>query len=226
MPAYRSDAEAEVRAAVVDYLRIQRPKARIIHEINTSLGGTRIDVMAVDRAEIIAVEIKSAKDKLDRLRDQMDGMKGVAHQAIAVLHEKFLSEEYRTNPGAAHHERDGEYFMMDLPGEYRHMRNAWIYPQRRRCMQPSGRDSNERWRDLNHHLQEPLPAKAIWMLWSAELLELCNNLKIPTGKRPTCEAMIHALRWNATGRDITRGICTALRRRECIEADPIIIDAD
>lgn len=226
MPAYRSEAEGEVRAAVVDYLRIQRPKARIIHEINTSLGGTRIDVMAVDRAEIIAVEIKSAKDKLDRLRDQMDGMKGVAHQAIAVLHEKFLSEEYRTNPGAAHYERDGEYFMMDLPDDYRNMRNVWIFPQRNRRMRATGHGHKDRWPDLHHHLQEPLPAKAIWMLWSAELRELCNNLKIATGKRPTCEAMINALHWNASGRDITRGICAALRRRECIEADPIIIDAD
>lgn len=42
MPAYRSEAEGEVRQAVVEYLRIQRPNARIIHEINSSYGGRRV----------------------------------------------------------------------------------------------------------------------------------------------------------------------------------------
>lgn len=226
MPAYRSEAEGEVRQAVVEYLRIQRPNARIIHEINSSFGGTRIDVLAVDRAEIIAVEIKSAKDKLDRLRDQMDGMKGVAHHAIAVLHEKFLSQEYTTNRWAAHFERDGVFYRKDLPGEYQHMPRTWIYPQRNRAMHTDGHDGHARWPDLTSSLQNPLPDSALWMLHHAELLNLCNRLNIPSGKRPTCAPMIAALRWNATGRDITRGVCSALRARECIEADPAIIDAE
>ncbi|MCV9910197.1 NERD domain-containing protein [Brucella sp. HL-2] len=226
MPAYRSEAEGEVRQAVVEYIRIQRPNARIIHEINSSFGGTRIDVLAVDRAEIIAFEIKSAKDKLDRLLDQMKGMKGVAHHAIAVLHEKFLSEEYVTNPSAAHYEREGVFYLKDLPGEYRHMTRTWIYPQRNRAMHPNGHDSHARWPDLASSLQKPLPATSLYMLHHAELLALCNRLQIHSGKRPTCEPMINAIRWNATGRDITRGVCAALRARECIEADPAIIDAE
>ena len=224
MPAYRSEAEGEVRQAVVDYIRVQRPKARIIHEINTSLGGTRIDVLAVDRAEIIAFEIKSSKDKLDRLCDQMDGMKGVAHRAIAVLHEKFLSEEYVTNRSAAHFERDGIFYMMDLPGDYRHMPRAWIYPQRNRTMTAAGHDSHARWPEIAVSLQQPLPDKALWMLHHSELLNLCQVLNIQTGKRPTCEKMIDALRWNASGGDITRGVCAALRTRHCIEADAPILD--
>ncbi|WP_421565233.1 NERD domain-containing protein [Ochrobactrum sp. EDr1-4] len=224
MPAYRSEAEGEVRQAVVEYIRKQRPNARIIHEINTSLGGTRIDVLAVDRAEIIAFEIKSAKDKLDRLRDQMDGMKGVAQHAIAVLHEKFLSQEYVTNRWAAHFESEGTYYQMDLPGEYRHMHRTWIYPQRNRAMHEDGHDSHARWPDLASSLQKPLPDSALWMLHHAELLALCRNLNIQSGKRPTCEGMITALRWNASGRDITRGLCAALRARHCIEADAPILD--
>lgn len=224
MPAYRSPAEAEIREAVVAFLRQQRPNARIIHEINTSLGGTRIDVLAVDRAEIIAVEIKSSKDKLDRLRDQMQGMNGVAHHSIAVLHEKFLSEEYSTNSSAAHHERNGAYYMMGLPGDFRHMRGIWIYPQRSRSLLPNGRDGYARWPEISLALQEPLPAKALWMLWKDELLDLCRGLSIQAGKRPSCASLINALRWNATGRDLTLGICRALRSRECIEADPAIVE--
>ncbi|WP_278118673.1 hypothetical protein [Mesorhizobium sp. WSM4887] len=72
MPAYRSSAEAEIRDAAVARLRQRRPNARIIHEINVSSNGpNRIDVLAVDRAEIIACEVKSAKDKLDRLPAQL-----------------------------------------------------------------------------------------------------------------------------------------------------------
>jgi len=223
MPAYRSPAEGEIREAVVAYLRQQRPNARIIHEINTSLGGTRIDVLAVDRAEIIAVEIKSSKDKLDRLHDQIQGMKGVAHHSIAVLHEKFLSEEYSTNASAAHHERDGVYYLMGLPGDYRYMRGVWIYPQRPRNMLPTGHDSNARWPEIRLALQEPLPSKALWMLWKPELLVLCRSLNIQADTRNSCEFLINALLWNATGRELTLGICSALRARECIEADPAII---
>lgn len=71
MPAYRSEAEREVREAVVARLRLIRPDARIINEINASAFGNRIDVMAVSRTEIISVEIKSKKDKLSRLPKQI-----------------------------------------------------------------------------------------------------------------------------------------------------------
>ena len=65
MPAYRSEAEADVRDAVVARLRTIRPDARIMHEVNCSLfGPNRIDVIAVSPQEIISVEVKSAKDKL------------------------------------------------------------------------------------------------------------------------------------------------------------------
>lgn len=95
MPAYRSDAEREIRDAVVARLRWIRPGARIMHEVNASGFGNRIDVLAVDRAEIIAVEIKSAKDKLDRLAAQSAAMKGCAHHRIAAVHEKFDQREVR-----------------------------------------------------------------------------------------------------------------------------------
>ncbi|WP_292173967.1 hypothetical protein [Mesorhizobium sp.] len=85
MPAYRSSAEADIRDAAVAKIRQRRPNARIIHEINVSSHGpNRIDVLAVDRAEIIACEVKSAKDKLDRLPAQVASMFGAAHHVIAA----------------------------------------------------------------------------------------------------------------------------------------------
>src|SRR6056297_3623333 len=92
MPAARSEAEAEIRDAVVAKLRRTRPDARIIHEINMAGGTNRADVMAVSPAEIITVEIKSEKDKLDRLPDQIATMRKCSHITVAALHRKFMPE--------------------------------------------------------------------------------------------------------------------------------------
>ena len=99
MPAYRSEAEAEIRVPVVARLRELMPGARIIHEIQSACQGpTRIDVLAVTRDRIAAVEVKSAKDKIDRLATQMTHMRGCAHYPIAALHRKFF--EVKETPHA------------------------------------------------------------------------------------------------------------------------------
>lgn len=215
MPAYRSSAEGEVREAVVARLRQIRPNARIIHEINVTAFGNRVDVMAVDRAEIIAVEIKSAKDKLDRLKDQVAAMQRCSHHAIAALHEKFLIETV-TNPQAADYERDGVHYLGSHP-DGAPFGKTWIYPER-----PRGRYSNGTWREPDASLQKPLPAAAIDMLWRVELLRMCEMFGVSAGRRPVMETMVNALRWQLSGRDLTLGICAALRARACIEADPAI----
>lgn len=214
MPAYRSSAEAEVRDAVVARLRVLRPNARIMHEVNASSYGNRIDVLAVDRAEIIAVEVKSAKDKLDRLRDQIAAMQRCSHHAVAALHEKFLVET-ETNSHAAHYERDGKFYLGAHP-EGAPFGGTWIFPEKQRSIYDRG------WPEPVHTFQKPLPAGALDMLWRDELVELCRAFMVPAGKRPTMDMMAAALRWALTGRQLTLGICAALRARVCIEADPAI----
>lgn len=221
MPAYRSEAEAEIREEVVDHLRKHRPEARIIHEINAGSFGNRIDVLAVSPAEIIAVEIKSAKDKLDRLSDQLHAMRRVAHHAYCAIHEKFLVE-YKTNQWAAHYERDGVYYMRDLPKPFRYG-PAWIYPRRVRSAN-RGMDNLARWRVEDTRPTTPLPSGSIDMLWRDELYSLCADLRVPVRKRANMAEMQNALRWCCTGRDLTRGVCAALRRRECCEADPAVTE--
>lgn len=188
MPAYRSEAEREIRDAVVARLRQIRPTARIMHEVNASSFGNRIDVLAVDRAEIIAVEIKSAKDKLDRLAGQSAAMKRCAHHRIAAVHEKFDQREVRKALGW---------------GE-----TIWFYPA-----------ETTYWQEPRFVPANPLPPTAIDMLWRDELLTMCGKFGVCVPKRPTMGEMIPALRWQLTGRDLTLGICAALRARTCIEAD-------
>lgn len=223
MPAYRSDSEAEIRSAVVAKLREYRPQARIIHEINVSTyGPNRIDLIAVSPAEIIACEIKSAKDKLDRLPAQIASMKAVAHQVVAAIHEKFLVEE-PTNEHAAHYDRDGRHFRRALPDEIDFHTVAWVYPHARRCRNPDWHiDRTDRWDLLVTRPEMPLPLAAINMLWRDELWALCGELRVAASRKSTMGDMLPALLWHCTGKELTRGICAMLRRRECVEADPVM----
>ena len=229
MPAYRSAAEAEIRDAVVARLRERRPDARIIHEINVSTyGPNRIDVLAVSPSEIIAVEIKSAKDKLDRLPRQIESMKGCAHHVIAALHDKFLVEKV-SNKWAAHSERDGVLYCRVLPETIRdHQVEFWIYPEKRRAMMTvveGGHDHIASWGVPQQRFEAALPSGALDLLWRDELAWLCGSLGIATGRRSTMSEMVAALRWHCNGRELTKGICAALRRRECVEADPAMSEA-
>lgn len=209
MPAYRSSAEAEIRDAVVARIRKQRPGARIIHEINSCLGGNRIDVLAVDREEIIAVEVKSAKDKIDRLPAQVKAMKGVAHYVIAALHAKFLVPAKWA---------EGR---VEAPPEAKGA-TVWAYPE-------AGADAGRTygcaaWEPLQTMIGRTLPADALRMLWRDELYHLCGALRVSVGRRATTGEMARCLRWHCTGKELTRGVCTMLRARGCVEADPEIIE--
>lgn len=220
MPAYRSADEAEIRDAVVERLRLIRPSARIIHEINCAVfGSNRIDLIAVSEAEIISVEIKSKKDKLDRLPAQIASMKKMSHHVIAALHEKFLVER-ETNEYSAYSVRGGKHYGLFDPEECG-LNNIWYYPERRRR---EGWDRFEKWSHPDQAVMRPNPG-SLDMLWVSELKVLCGELGVAAGKRPTLEQMKNLLLWTSTGGQITKGVCRALRRRECVEADPAITSA-
>ena len=225
MPAYRSPAETEIREAVVARLREIRPQSRIIHEINavnmTAGRPTRIDVLAVGLEDMVAVEIKSERDKLDRLPDQMEGMRSVAHHAIAVLHERFL-EEAETNVHAAHEERDGRFYFRRVPETVARQcgYRVWVHPQRVRVIKPDGIDGLARWDVEPVHGCTSLPEAALDMLWREELAAMAELLLGGVGHRATRPELVRSLRWQCSGKELTRGICRALRARQCVEADP------
>lgn len=209
MPAYRSSAEAEIREPVVERLRSILPGCRIIHEINASGFGNRIDVLAVTEDQIAAVEIKSAKDKLDRLPDQIKAMNSVAHHSFAAIHEKFL-----------HQIRDKFY-----PPEEAGRAVVWVYPTKAR---PGHVQCGLAWKERDPWSKSfaTLPPRAIGMLWREELHQICRVLGVPRCSKMTMPEAIDAIRWRLTGEQITRTICATLRARECVEADPAIRAAD
>lgn len=213
MPAHRSTFEAEIRDAVVAKLRDVMPGCRIIHEINcSSFGKNRIDVLAVTKTKITAVEIKSEKDKLDRLPAQITSMKGVAHHAIAALHEKFLTP-FRLN----HSNLPAFHTPEEARGAV-----VWAYPILPRAGALGAWDLHDRW-------SKPKllpPPGFIDLLWGAELRAIVRRHALHTGSSQLdMPQLVDLIRWGMTGKEALAETCAALRCRPCIEADPVMEDA-
>lgn len=90
-----SEAEERIRAKAEAALREEWPDARIIHELMLQQGGCRIDLAAVTRDRIIAVEIKSERDTLDRLKEQARQAELVADYFTAVVAEKHYNDAWQ-----------------------------------------------------------------------------------------------------------------------------------
>lgn len=211
MPAYRSEAEGEIRGAVVARLREIMPDCRIIHEINACGGGNRIDVLAVTRDRIAAVEIKSARDKLDRLPEQIKAMRGVAHHVFAALHEKFLKQLDRLG--------------FVRPDEARGA-SLWVYPRTER---KGEYECGPEWNLYASRWDTPracLPPDAIHMLWREELVEVARACDVPRVSQTDMPGLVDAVRWRLSGRDLTLAICGALRARAAVEADDPVTEAE
>lgn len=85
-----SDAERYLRGLAVDRLRELMPGARIIHELNVGLGQCRVDLAAITAERTAFVEIKSRKDKLDRLTEQVRVCRPAAHyMAVCYASERW-----------------------------------------------------------------------------------------------------------------------------------------
>lgn len=83
-----SVAEERIRAKVEAALRREFPAARIVHELNMSQGGIRLDLAAVRTDGLTLVEIKSERDVLKRLRDQVAAARCVTGDVRVYVAEK------------------------------------------------------------------------------------------------------------------------------------------
>lgn len=77
-----SEAERYLRGMAVDRLRLLMPGARIVHELNVEVGTCRVDLAAVAPDQLVFVEIKSRKDKLDRLAKQAAIFAPACHRLV------------------------------------------------------------------------------------------------------------------------------------------------
>lgn len=213
MPAYRSDAEAAIREPVVARLRGIVPGCRIIHEINAcGTGSTRFDVMAVGTSKIAIAEIKSERDKLDRLPEQVAAMARVTDLYYVAIHERFLASISHVK-------------MIVPPKEVRDA-VTWVWPAKDR---DGHVECSSTWFERSRWSKPRLGLRigALDLLWRSELHEICSaGLKMKSVTRLNIDDAKDAIRHHMPGKIIDVWVCRALRRRSCVEADPAIDDAE
>jgi hypothetical protein len=90
--------EAELREAAETYLQERYGGGiNIVHEFSQWTISVRPDLYALTEGEeLIAVEIKSDKDNLDRLYRQLDGYSRFSNRVYVALDERFLTKYLQT----------------------------------------------------------------------------------------------------------------------------------
>ena len=207
----RSADEQEIRDAVVAHLRELYPDGRIIHELNCGHGRNRIDVANVTPTQIVSVEIKSKKDTLKRLADQVAKFRECSHYVIVAAHEKFF-EDFTYNTGhPGFRATDGLHD--GCTGA-----NLWLYPRPDDVLR-----NRYHWGEPRHAIL-PDTRELLTLLWTDELRAVFRRMGYDTkGLNKTPGYILTRNLWHKmAGQEIVRQVCLALRARTFAEADPEI----
>lgn len=209
-----SEAEREIREAVVAKLRRALPQARIIHELNVAgQGSRRIDLAAVTRDMIYGVEIKSEKDTLARLKGQMKAFQACCHHVIVVAHKKFFCDKPYDNG-------QPRFVWPHEP----HISNLWCYPEPPQDA-TWGTGSQYRWSVPTPRIYQPYARYILHMLWADELTDVAARLRIGIAPRANMGVKIDQIAYHTTGKEIAEAVCHQLRTRQFAEADEPIQEA-
>lgn len=203
-----SAAEREIRDTLVAWLHRELPEARIIHELKC--GGRRADLAAVEREQIWLFEIKSERDTLDRLGEQVKAFLSAAHYTIVVAHERWFDCTPYGNgmPRLA--------WPHDTGGRH----ETWCYPDPDAAKSPYGL---YRWRLPTRTLRQPRAWNLLELLWRTELQCECERHGIPVRSRDALPRLMERMAWRMTGEQIARAVCRQLRARSFPEADPPVL---
>jgi len=87
-----SEAEERIRLKCETALRQQFPDARIIHELVVRQGSCRLDLAAVTPSRIVLVEVKSERDVLTRLSQQVKEARRVSDLFRVVVTDKHMDK--------------------------------------------------------------------------------------------------------------------------------------
>lgn len=206
-----SAAEREIRDYAAARLRQMMPEARIIHEL--VVGGCRADLAAVQPDRVTLVEIKSEKDTLKRLPEQVRQFERAAHGVIVIAHERW----FNTTP---YNNGNGRF----VPGTDLQagsgINAVWAYPEL------ADRPSYGTWSLQRFWSAQPEPhaARLLELCWKDELLAECKRHRIAATSRTNMTTMIRDMALLMTGREIAQAVCRQLRMRRFPEADEPIYE--
>lgn len=201
-----SQSERDIRDAVVERARQLWPSARIIHELNVEHGSVRADVAVVTESTLALVEIKSERDTLSRLSNQLRNFHPVCHHIIVAAHERWCM--------------GSKYPNCDIDPILRHAQCGaalWQYPE------PAEKWGLRFW-SAPPAATRPWPHRMLRLLWTEELQALANRHGVRS-KRVAGYKLADELALLLPGREVEQAVCAALRARPFAEADDPIPDA-
>lgn len=223
-PVNRSPEELRMRELVVPHLREMYPTARIIHELPLRFSSNRIDLAAVTETEIIAVEIKSSRDVIDRLENQIRAFSPIVSRMIVALAPKWnvslpLIEEERPDGGKRWRAQytETQQIINRIGGC-----EVWTVDATTGLV-----DRTKTWAT-----RPPAPwgAEMLHMLHVVEIAEVAGRHRIipdgPRSKKPNHLDYVKACARRMTGDEIAAAVCRALRRRDAFDraSDPPMIE--
>lgn len=210
-----SKEERDMRDEVIPHLRLLFPRCRIIHELNVSNGVRRLDIAAVNDSQIIGVEIKSCRDKLDRLDGQIKEYRKVCDFVITLADEKFF-EHFDYSDGSKGY-RPKQELSDKSSGS-----SLWHYP---RITGETFRHNYYDWNCKRYHSNLTDTKPLLDLLWAEELREIVREYDL--AKKGVNQMAMHTsipLLWESlTGGQVKRAVCAKLMKREFADADKPIV---
>lgn len=218
-----SEAEVRLRDKTVDLLRECHPAGRIVHEF--PLGGVRMDVACITPERIIQVEIKSERDTLERLANQLRFACKVGGEVWVVYAPRWI-EAMKARQQAQDMtrpiQRNGYTTYADNPLYIRDLTRcvelteddagALVVPGY--GVHPREKAANpKRYIGGDRYSSRPL----LDLLMKPELLRLGAPLGVKS--RMTTWDLTQTIHEGMTGADIRRGVLAHLRARPCFWAD-------
>jgi hypothetical protein len=221
-----SQAEERIRAKAEASLRRAFPDARIIHELVLQQGGCRIDLAAVTPTQIVLGEIKSERDVLKRLADQLAAAFAVTEDVrlyVADKHVKAVEalEDYHTavpRDPPVQNVYSGRLITTQL------IDNPSRIPllSRTHLIREDG-EAGDLVPFEKHRVSSfgamPHPKAIFDLLWAAEQEAVVRSLGFG---RATRDVMSRFVVENLSGSEIRRHVCAALRARPFPRSDPAI----
>jgi hypothetical protein len=187
-PHLHSPEEARMRAAVAAWGQRRWPGYRCMHEV--PLSEHRIDMIFVGAKDIAGVEIKSSRDRLDRLEIQVEEYRRWLPEIWVAVASKWQ-----------HH--DALQFAR---------RNLIVVDDCRK----GAADVVEYRQGRRPYRDELVCSRLLGILYQEEAARVAQRTGVIPGSRPTKEPRHRILPMLArllTGNEIMREVCTELRRR-------------
>jgi hypothetical protein len=210
----RSDEEIVMREIVAAKLRAFWPEARIIHELPLRYSERRIDMAAVTPDEIVSVEIKSSRDVVDRLEAQLRGFAPISTALICALAPKWNEAlpmiRVASKKAGVTAFREPRTEAREIISRIDARIETWTVDA------AAGSVEGATYRPFR--VATPWPARMLGILHVVELVEIAGRHGVWSGRKaiPHHDIVTRCAEL-MTGREVTRAVCRALRRRDAFD---------